>query len=134
MKTKLFSIFLLFASVIFAAPAQSIQGTWKTMKSSGNPSAQGYTQLKYVTPTHFIWMQADPEGNIISGASGTYTYKDGVYTETILYTLPGMKPWKGKKAIYNSVKFEGKNLILEGYLEIDAEKKFKNVETWEKID
>lgn len=134
MKTKRLFIFFLFASAIFIASAQNIQGTWEMMESSGNPSPEGYTQLKFITPTHFIWMKADPEGNIISGASGTYTYNDGVYTESILYTLPGMKPWKGKKGIYSKVKFEGKNLIIEGYLEIDSEKKFKNTETWVKID
>lgn len=107
--------------------AQEIQGTWNLVESSGIPVAKDYTQQKPITATHFIWVKADPKGNIISGASGTYTLKNGVYTETILYTLSGMVPFKGKKATYK-VSFDNTRLKLDGVLELDSDNKIQNVE------
>lgn len=133
MKTKIFLLMMLFVATTCMLHAQNVQGTWKLIESSGNPLPEGYTNIKMITPTHFIWTMSDKEGNIISGASGTYTMKDSTYTETILYTLPGMKSWKGKKATYK-VEFEANKLTLYGYLEVDKTKKIHNFESWEKID
>ncbi|MDR0422485.1 MAG: hypothetical protein LBH72_05690 [Proteiniphilum sp.] len=130
-KTVFLTLLLLAASSMLRA--QSLEGTWKAIESSGNPVRENYTHLKYITTTHFIWTMSDKDGNIISGAGGTYTLVDGVYTETILYTLPGMKNWKGKSARYE-VKVEGKKMTVTGYLEYNSEKKVENTESWEKID
>lgn len=133
MKTKTFFLVLLLVITTSILNAQNIQGTWKAVTSSGNPLREGYSTLKMITPTHFIWTMIDKDGNIASGAGGTYTMKDGVYTETILYTLPGMQSWKGKKGIY-SVEIKGKQLNLSGYLEFDNERKIQNTESWEKVE
>jgi hypothetical protein len=135
MKTKTFLLLaLLFGVTTCLLNAQNIQGTWKSLGSSGNPLPEGYSTYKFITPSHFIWTMIDKEGNIVSGAGGTYTMIDGVYTETILYTLPGMKTWKGKKAIYNKVEIIGKKLSISGHLEFDKDKKVQNTEFWEKAD
>jgi hypothetical protein len=133
MKTKTFFLVLLLIITTSILNAQNIQGTWKAVTSSGNPLREGYSTLKMITPTHFIWTMIDKDGNIVSGAGGTYTMKDGVYTETILYTLPGMQTWKGKKGIYN-VEIKGKQLNISGYLEFDNERKIQNTESWEKVE
>lgn len=133
MKTKI----ILFALLLFVTgcvlSSQNLQGTWKAVESSGNPVREGYTILKHLTPTHFIWTMFDDDGNIVSGAGGTYTLKDGVYTETILYTLPGMKRFKDKKGVYN-VKVEGKILSMSGYLENDQDGKIQFSEKWERVE
>ena len=133
MKTKTFFLVLLLVITTSILNAQNIQGTWKAVTSSGNPLREGYSTLKMITPTHFIWTMIDKDGNIASGAGGTYTMKDGVYTETILYTLPGMQSWKGKKGIYN-VEIKGNQLNISGYLEFDNERKIENIESWEKVE
>lgn len=136
MKSKSFLLMMLLVvttCMLNAQIAQNVQGTWKLIGSSGNPLPEGYTNIKMITPTHFIWTMSDKEGNIISGASGTYTFIGDTYTETILYTLPGMKTWKGKKGIYK-VKFVGNTISLDGHLEFDKERKVHNSESWEKID
>lgn len=134
MKTKSFLLVLLMMGSISLLNAQNLQGTWKALQSSGNPLPEGYSTLKMITSTHFIWTMVDKEGNIVSGAGGTYTMKDGVYTETILYTLPGMHTWKGKQAIYDKVEIMGKRLNISGYLLFDKERKIQNSENWEKVE
>lgn len=133
MKTKTFFFTLLLIVITCTLSAQNIQGTWKSLDSSGRSTPEGYTTLKHITSTHFIWTMFDKEGNIISGASGTYTLKDGIYTENILYTLPGMTSWKGKNAIYE-IKVEGKKMLMSGYLEFDQDQKIQNVENWERVE
>jgi hypothetical protein len=124
MKTKTLLLMMLFVVTTCVLNAQNVQGTWKVHESSGNPLPEGYSNIKMITPTHFIWILSDKEGNIVSGASGTYTMTDDAYTETILYTLPGMKSWKGKKAFYK-VEIDGKIMKKSGYLEYDEEKRFR---------
>ncbi|WP_298646618.1 hypothetical protein [uncultured Proteiniphilum sp.] len=133
MKTKTFFFTLLLIATSCMLSAQNLEGTWKAVESSGNPVREGYTTLKFITSTHFIWTMSDKDGNIISGAGGTYTLKDGIYTETILYTLPGMKNWKGKSAVYE-VKTEGKRMSISGYLEFDQDRKVQNSENWERVE
>ncbi|WP_294081351.1 hypothetical protein [Proteiniphilum sp. UBA5384] len=133
MKTKTFFFALLLIVATSTLSAQNIQGTWKSLDSSGRSTPEGYTVLKHITSTHFIWTMFDKEGNIISGASGIYTLKDGVYTEKILYALPGMTSWKGKSATYE-VKVEGKKMWISGYLEFDQNRKVQNEENWEIVE
>ncbi|MDR1516622.1 MAG: hypothetical protein LBS52_00735 [Dysgonamonadaceae bacterium] len=133
MKTKVFFFLAIFAASILVCNAQDLKGTWKAVSSSGNTLPEGFTNIKMITPTHFIWIMSDKDGNIVSGSGGTYTAKDGVYTETILYTLPGMKNWKGKKGVYKYEIINGK-LTISGELEFDENKKVKNEEVWENID
>lgn len=133
MKSRTFLLMMLCVAATCMMHAQNVQGTWKLIGSSGNPLPEGYTNIRLMTPTHFIWTLSDKEGNIISGAGGTYTMSSNTYTETILYTLPGMKSWKGKKATYK-VDFEGKKVKFEGHLEFDKDRKVMNAETWLKID
>lgn len=136
MKTKsiLVLTFIMAATCMsIAQEGQKIQGTWKLIESSGNPLPEGYTNIKMITPTHFIWTMIDKEGNIVTGAAGIYTLEGNVYSETILYTLPGMQSWKGKNASYNAV-VEGKVLKMSGSLTFDEKRKVGNEESWEKID
>lgn len=69
----------------------TISGAWslesyKSMESdslrSEYPPFVGY--MKLVTPSHFVWIRYNNEGDEVMGAaSGTYTYQSDVYTENI---------------------------------------------------
>lgn len=130
MKAKLsvLVMFLLLTSSVFVS-AQSIQGTWKLVKNNSSSFPEGYQQLKLITPTHFVWTLNDKDNNIISGAGGKYTLKDGIYTESIDFVLPGMKNLLNKTAVYE-VKVEGRKMTING--KIDG--RIENYEEWEKID
>lgn len=65
-------------------------GTWKMVsaKYGGGESdlPKRMTSLKHVTPTHFMWVRINPETAVATGgAGGTYSLKDGKYTETVTY-------------------------------------------------
>ncbi|MEA4916425.1 hypothetical protein [Proteiniphilum sp.] len=128
------SIFLTLVLVVtsFALSAQSIEGTWKLVEES-NPLPEGFTNLKHITSTHFMWTIIDKDGNIATGAGGTYTLKDGVYIETVLFTLPGMQNLKGKKAIYK-LNMDDKTMSLSGYIEFDENTRSPNSEKRERIE
>jgi hypothetical protein len=70
-------------------------GTWILQKSrtSGDLEYEEITNLigyfKIITPTHFIWINYDAEGDqIYSAGVGTYTLKEGTYEEKIEAIYP----------------------------------------------
>ena len=132
MKAKLLFVLMLLMAITFGVSAQSLEGTWKLKESSGNPKREGYTQIKLITNNHFVWITANKDGNIVSGAGGSVSIKGNQYEETILYTLPGMFPWTGKKVTYE-YKFENGLLFIKGIMSLDETRKFVNSEIWEKI-
>ena len=130
MKAKVLFVLMLLMAITFGVSAQSLEGTWKLKERGGNSVPEGYTQLKLITNNHFVWFIADKDGNIVSGAGGTLAVKGDQFEETILYTLPGMKAWTGKKAMYK-YKFENGLLLITGALIFDETKKVENSEVWE---
>lgn len=131
MKTKLAAFLITCLISICGVNAQNVdvKGTWKLIESSGVNAPSDYHQVKLITPTHFIWMLSDKDGNIVSGAGGTYTMRKDTYTELITMVLPGMKPFYQKKATYK-VEIKGKRMTIKGMLD----DKINNEEIWEKID
>src|SRR5438270_540656 len=46
---------------------------------------EGYTHLKHVTPTQFMWASYDGEGKVEAALGGGYTLKGDSYVETPEY-------------------------------------------------
>ena len=80
------------------APGSSsgdLVGTWelKEQRLSADQPAFDFPDfvnyVKHVTPSHFIWVQYNDEGDVVSGAgSGTYSYDGSEYTEMIEMMYP----------------------------------------------
>ena len=75
--------------------AATVQGTWSLQSYKDGDGGIDLTYpdfvnyIKLITPTHFIWIQYNDEGDVVSGAgSGSYKYIDGQYTETIQMMYP----------------------------------------------
>ena len=86
-------------------------------------------RLKMLTATHFTWVDFDTaSGKIGSSAGGTYTLKDGVYTETINFVGDGMEPYLGKKQEM-TIKVDGDKLFQSGHLSTGL----KIEEIWQRV-
>jgi hypothetical protein len=70
-------------------PAHPLVGTWKCVSAKYNGQdvnrPEGYTQLKHVTPTQFMWALYDGEGKVSAALGGSYTLKGKDYVETPEY-------------------------------------------------
>lgn len=66
-------------------------GTWKAVyaKYDGQEvnRPEGFTQLKHVTPTQFMWATFDKEGKVLAAIGGSYTLKGHDYVELPEYGL-----------------------------------------------
>src|SRR5262245_7473357 len=64
-------------------------GTWRCVsaKYNGQPVQRpaGFTQLKHVTPTQFMWATYDGEGKVHAALGGGYSLKGDDYVETPEY-------------------------------------------------
>jgi hypothetical protein len=76
-----------------AKPENKLIGTWKQVsaKYGGRDfkPPEGRTTLKHVTPTQFMWLSYDKDGNVTRAAGGRYTMKGVVYEETPEYGISG---------------------------------------------
>ncbi len=58
--------------------------------------------MKLITPTHFVWVQYDTEGNKVYGlGAGTYNFENGKYVENIAAIYPN-----GRQQQDTQVKFD----------------------------
>ena len=89
----------LFALLVQSAPpalpgqpctAAAVLGSWKVVKQTVNGEVtpagpQDPTQIKHVTPTHWVTYHTQPDGKgILSWAlGGTYTVSGGMYLENV---------------------------------------------------
>src|SRR4051812_27053486 len=66
-------------------------GTWRNVSAvfGGQQIArpEGQTSLKHVTPTQFMWVTYDSEGQVVRTAGGSYTLKGMDYVETPEYGM-----------------------------------------------
>src|SRR3954468_24922250 len=64
-------------------------GTWKAVSAryggEETPLEDGYTHLKHVTPTQFMWANYDSEGKVGVALGGSYTLKGDEYVEVPEY-------------------------------------------------
>jgi hypothetical protein len=110
-----------------------VVGSWKLMsaKYDGKESTlpKGYTQLKHVTPTHFMWAVYGEDGKVTAALGGTYTLKGDEYVETPEYGMVGFEQVKGKPQMFKW-KVEGNKGYLTGKLSTG-----KTVEeVWERVE
>jgi hypothetical protein len=78
-------------------------GTWKLISTKyGDATAfsdypTDHQRVKMITPTHFTWVEYESGTKKVStSAGGRYTFRSGVYTETIDFVGDGMVPFLGK--------------------------------------
>src|SRR5512133_48524 len=63
---------------------------WNDAKEFTPPPAERKA-LKFITPTHFIWVHIDPRTKKISNSmGGSYKHDGDAYTETIEFFFEGM--------------------------------------------
>src|SRR5215475_2985159 len=95
-------------------------GTWKQVKAKfrGNEVKipEGTTQLKHITPTHFMFVDFDRDGKFNDAFGGLYTPKGGKYPETLEYSVGDVfKILKGKPQSFEC-KVEGNKWYHNGTL------------------
>lgn len=74
-----------------SATENKLLGTWKQVSASyGGHEFQfpeGFTMVKHVTATQFMWATYDRDGNIFRAAGGSYTLTGDTYEETPEYGI-----------------------------------------------
>jgi hypothetical protein len=89
---------------VAAKELSPLVGTWELISEKWN-NAKEFTpppaerkSLKYITPTHFIWVWVDPKTKKISNSmGGTYKLEGDSYVETVEFTFDGMGAYLGKQ-------------------------------------
>jgi hypothetical protein len=117
-----------------AAADNKLIGTWKRIsaKYDGQEAKlpEGYTHLKHVTPTQFMWALYDGEGKVASVLGGGYALKDDEYVETPEYGLgDALDQLKGKPQTF-TWKVEGNKWHLNGKLSTGLNLE----EVWERVE
>jgi len=108
-----------------AAPekkASPLVGTWELVSERWG-DAKEFTappadrkSLKFITPTHFIWVWTDPKTKKISNSMcGTYKHDGDSYTETIEFAFEGMEAYLGKEQKFTA-KLDGDKWTHSGVL------------------
>ncbi len=130
MKKKLILLFAACLATFGLAGAQNlkIQGAWKMLERNGQKVPAHLSQIKLITPTHFMWTMSDNQGNIMNGAGGTYTLKGNKYAEMITLVLPGMKPYYNYQAEFE-LSVDGNRMTQKGYV-----RDWEITEIWERIE
>jgi hypothetical protein len=103
-----------------ARTENKLVGTWKQVKAKfgGRESKipEGTTQLKHITPTHFMFVDFDKDGKFIDAFGGPYTLKGEKYEETLDYGFGDVfKALKGKPQLFEC-KVEGNKWYHNGTL------------------
>ena len=132
MKTKVIFLMILFITTVSAANAKDkkLLGTWKAVNEES--IATGFTQIKSITPTHFMWVSYGPYGRHSGSCAGTQDVKDGKYIEFI--TTNSQNPdLIGAKGI-NTYKIKKNRMTIKGVIEKKGVILMNIEEVWEKID
>jgi hypothetical protein len=117
-----------------AKTENKLVGTWKSVSAKYDGKEvkrpEGYTQLKHVTPTQFMWAIYDGEGKVLAALGGSYTLKGNDYVELPEYGLGEvLDQLKGKQQQF-TWKIEGNKWYNTGTLSsgltID--------EVWERVE
>lgn len=88
-----------------------VVGTWRLVsaKANGRPLdlPAGTTILKHVTPTDFVFVYYDQQGQVTVVGGGPCRMDGSRYEETVEYGLgAGMKPYLGKTQVF-TLRIEG---------------------------
>jgi len=117
-----------------AMTGNKLVGTWKQVKAKfrGNEVKipEGTTQLKHITPTHFMFVDFDKDGKFIDAFGGPYTLKGERYEETLEYGVGDVfKMLKGKPQSFEC-KVEGNKWYHNGTLSSGLTIE----EVWERVE
>jgi hypothetical protein len=110
-------------------------GTWKRIsaKYDGQESTLpgGFTQVKHVTPTHFMWALYGEDGKVVAALGGTCTAKGDEYIEIPEYGVGEglLDPLKGKEQVFKW-KLEGNKWSHSGKLSNGTTIE----EVWERVE
>jgi len=109
-------------------------GTWKLIsaKYNGQESKipEGFTDLKHVTPSHFMWAVYDKDGKVVAALGGTCTLKGEEYIEVPEYGVgEGFEQLKGKEQVFK-LKIEGNKWSHTGKLSNGTTIE----EVWERVE
>ena len=132
MRIKPFSFVLLsvFTCLLFAAEKSvsttsvisPLVGTWEIVSvkygnatTFSDPPADRKS-VKFVTPTHFIWIWVNPKtGQVSNSMGGRYKHEGDSYVETVEFAMPRMEVYVGKDQKFTA-KLEGDKWIHSGVL------------------
>jgi hypothetical protein len=109
-------------------------GTWKLVsgKYGGRESTlpKEATTLKHVTPTHYMWVTFDKDGEVTRTQGGPYVFDEGVLKSTPEYGLGReFEPIKGKQQLFK-VKSDGNRWTQSGRLSTGTTLE----EVWERVE
>lgn len=117
-----------------AKPDNKLVGSWKvtSAKYDGKEVKRpdGYTHVKHVTPTHFMWAIYDGDGKVEAALGGSCTLKGNEYTEVPEYGMGGvLEELKGKPQVF-TWKVEGNKWYHTGKLSSGLTIE----EVWERVE
>jgi hypothetical protein len=99
----------------------SLVGTWELVSVKYN-DAKDFTaptperkSLKFITPTHFLWVWVNPKKRITNSMGGTYKLEGDSYVETVEFAFEGMEAYVGKQQKF-AARLEGDKWIHSGVL------------------
>ena len=114
--------------------ANKLVGTWKLVsaKYGGRVSTlpKEATTLKHVTPTHYMWVTFDKEGQVTRTQGGSYAFDGEVLKSIPEYGLGSeFEAIKGKQQSFK-IKFEGNGWTQNGTLSTGTTLE----EVWERVE
>ena len=116
-----------------ARPKNQLLGTWKQLSGKFNGKVfrppEGTTLIKHVTPTQFMFVDFDKNGQITDAAGGSYTLTADRYDETPVYSIGDFHGLKGKAQSF-AWKVEGNRWFHSGTLSSGLAIE----EVWERVD
>ena len=133
-------VVLIFAVALVAQqqPAKggsSHLGTWQLVSTKYGDAKEfsdypkENRRLKMITASHFTWVDYDTKTKkISSSAGGPYSFRDGVYIETIEFVGDGMETYLSKKQEF-TIRIDGDKLFQSGKLSDGL----KIEEVWERV-
>lgn len=115
-------------------PEHQLVGTWKMVSAKYGGQERkfpdGFTMVKHVTPTQFMWATYDADGKVMRAAGGGYTLKGEAYEETPEYGLSAdFDLIKGKAQTF-TWKVEGNKWLHNGKLSSGLTIE----EVWERVE
>ena len=117
-----------------ATTANKLVGTWKLVSANygGRESTlpKEATTLKHVTPTHYMWVTFDKDGQVTRTQGGPYVFDGGVLKSTPEYGLGReFEAIKEKQQLFK-VKFDGNRWTQSGTLSTGTTLE----EVWERVE
>jgi hypothetical protein len=103
-----------------ASAVNQLVGTWKMVKAKFGGKEfkipEGTRQFKHITPTHYMFVDIDKDGNVFDARGGPYTLKGETFESTPEYGVSEVfRDLKGKRQSF-VCKVEGDKWYHNGTL------------------